>query len=157
MQGREKPEIAKDYNSHAYFFISNSHKNEKTTYRCLRVKFLKGKLVKFSCDENTDLVDALTQKYGEPESTDSHIKFECIYNLTGITRTLIEYNYFKSWYNGPIIAFDYSGEKYDDHCKAIPNGYFDFSIPTPAIDKWEDTESYNAKQSNKPKPDLKDL
>jgi len=40
MQGREKPEIAEDNISHAYFFISNSHKMKKLTLSALMLLFV---------------------------------------------------------------------------------------------------------------------
>jgi len=105
--------------------------------KAIQLKFYKGHLIGFHSDENSDLINAMTQKYGEPKTEEIKKTCDCLYKLTGITRQLEDINYLESWNNGPIITFYSLHKSYDEHCNEQISSYFTYSLSIPELDKWE--------------------
>ncbi|MES2265607.1 MAG: hypothetical protein V4520_02525 [Bacteroidota bacterium] len=121
----------------------------------LKLKYFKGRLVDFTCDDNDDLVDALTQKYGKPKLVTTKKQCQCLYSLTGITRQLEEVTYIQSWENGSLVGYSYLNKGYDKNCKEEYFRYFSVNVNVPILNKWEETHPDYG--NDKPKKDLKDL
>lgn len=141
-------------------FIINGYSVADIQLKQLTLDFFNGSLYKIDANYDEKLVDALTVKYGEPETTKKVDSVTCLYNLTGNRVTKTSNTFTKTWKNNQIVTYASIGSYFNDKCK---ENFLSYVIISDTIVSRQENECSltamdleDAKQKPK-KENLKDL
>lgn len=100
------------------YFIQSFQITEEIILQNVELLFLNGNLEYFTADWDKKITDALTLKYGEPNSKFTEKEIACTYKYTGASVTYKEFESTDTWDNSNGIQVKSYFEKYyDDSCK----------------------------------------
>jgi hypothetical protein len=89
--------------------------------------FYSKKLIEFKCEYSSELVDALTLKYGKPKTDIKERPRNCVFVHTGNKITYKDVTTRESWENGGIHASATIMKWYDSSCEKHLGSYFAIS------------------------------
>lgn len=95
-----------------------------TDFNNLELDYYNDVLVKIKANSNNDYYEALTKKYGNALKEYNSVEYTCVYNITGVERTLEGYSNKTVW-GDKIIVEAKDVKKYGSTCRGILMSYFE--------------------------------